>query len=163
MSSTTAQNLANNIQQLTADLRQFVADCPDDKWQSIIPSEQWPINVTMNHILTGHFAIIGLIKRKLRDQPLPELTNQFIESANQANATLSTEVTKEDINDLIEKYADKSAEFVRNLSPQELDQSIYFGPTDSDLAIGKIINLSLVHSANDHLAHAKKTAGLPIK
>ena len=154
MTTTLAQSLADDLEKLNQELRDFLNNCPDDQWRNLMPDENWPVNVSMNHIMTGHFAVVGIIKRKLRGQSMPTLTNEFVENANQANADNAKEVSRADVLALLDKYGASSADYIRTLSDDDLSQTIYFGPANRDLEIGQIIKLSLLRSARDHLANA---------
>ena len=159
MNTLTAQ-LADQLVSLNNDMRSFVEQCDDQQWQTMMPDEQWPVNVAMHHILTGHYAIIGLIKRKMRDQPLPQLSNEFIDSTNASNAEGAAGITQSDVLALIEKYAVSSAEFLRTLNDDQIKDTIYFGPAGGDIEMARLIDLSIVQSARQHLDRAIAASNL---
>ncbi len=154
MDNTLVTKFADQLESFNNDLRSFVERCDDASWQTILPDEQWPVNAAMHHILTGHYAIIGLVKRKMRGKPLPELTNEFINATNASNADGAANITQQEVLALIEKFAVSSVDFLRTLSDSQLKESIFFGPAGGDIEIATLINLSLVQSAREHLDRA---------
>ncbi len=154
MNTTLASKLADQLDSLNDDMRKFVEQCDDQHWRAMLPDEQWPVNVAIHHILVGHYAVVGLIKRKLRGQPLPELTNEFIDANNASNADGAADISHAEVVALIEKYAVGSADFLRTVSDDQLKETLFFGPANADLEIGKIVKLSLVHGARQHLDRA---------
>ena len=155
-----AQALRRKIEAFNREMITFVEGCPDAGWKRVCPSEDWTVAVTARHVAAGHFEAVGLAKAIVAGEPLPRLgMEEVVEMANR-HARENPEPSRREVLGLLEKNGAAVADYVGGLTDAELDRKGFLELTGGEVSAGQLIELVILGSAGEHLAHMKKAASL---
>jgi uncharacterized damage-inducible protein DinB len=126
-----AEKLAADFQQATADLASEIENTPDEKWQTAQGPEGWTVAATAQHV-AGQFPLEGeYIFAAAEGKPMPTYSWDDINHKNDKRAAENTDATKAEVLDLLRTDAAKMAEYVRNLSDEQLDRQVPLALADN--------------------------------
>jgi hypothetical protein len=153
-----AQALRRKIEAFNREMITFVEGCPDAGWRRVCPAEDWSVAVTARHVAAGHFEAVGLAKAIVAGEPLPRLRmEEVVEMANR-HAREHPEPSRREVLGLLEKNGAAVAEWVGGLSDADLHRKGHLELTGGEVSAGQLIELVILGSGGDHLAHMKEAA-----
>lgn len=155
-----AKELAQRLKQLNSDIIAFVQTISGDDWTKICPPEDWTVGVTARHIAAGHYGIIDLVKKMVKDQPLPAITMDEIIAMANRHARDYAECTKEEVLMLLKENGRIAADFILGLSDDALDKQGDL-PAFGKVTVERLIKMVLFHSGATHLESMKSAAAQP--
>ena len=126
-----AENLAADFEKATAEFAKEIESMPDDKWQKALGPEGWTVAATAQHV-AGQFPLEGeYIFAAAEGKPMPTYSWDDINHKNDARAAQNTDATKAEVLDLLRTDAAKMADYVRNLSDEQLDRQVPLALADN--------------------------------
>jgi uncharacterized damage-inducible protein DinB len=126
-----AQKLADDFEQASADLAREIENTPDEKWQQAHGPEGWTIAATAQHV-AGQFPLESeYIFAAAEGKPMPTYSWDDINHKNDTRAAQNTNATKAEVLDLLRKDTARMAEYVRNLTDEQLDRQVPLGLADN--------------------------------
>ncbi len=157
--SNRAADLAERFRDFNDELIAFVEKCPDEDWSKVCPGEQWPVGVVARHIAASHIGAIGLAKMLVAGEKLPELTGSVIDQMNLKHAEKHRFCTRTDVLKILREQGASAADFVAGLRDADLDRTGHIAAAGGDMTLEQIVEIIILRSAGEHLAHVKAAAG----
>jgi len=147
-----AKKLAGRLRAFTDDVIAFVEGCSEANWKKVCKKEEWPVGVTARHIGAGHFEAVGLARRVVNGEKLPELTmEQVVERAN-AHARQHAECTRKDVLEVLRRNGAALVDYVAGLSDAELDRTGHLAMAGGELTAQQLIEAVILESGGEHFA-----------
>jgi hypothetical protein len=126
-----AQKLADDFQQASADLAREIENTPDEKWQVAHGPEGWTVAATAQHV-AGQFPLESeYIFAAAEGKPMPTYSWDDINHKNDTRAAANTGATKAEVLELLRKDTARMAEYVRNLTDEQLDRQVPLALADN--------------------------------
>jgi uncharacterized damage-inducible protein DinB len=117
-----AETLARQFEEASAELAAEIEKTPDEKWQTAHGPEGWTIAATAQHV-AGQFPLESeYIFAAAEGKPMPTYSWDDINHKNDTRAAANTNATKAEVLDLLRKDTARMAEYVRNLTDNQLDR-----------------------------------------
>ena len=150
-----AENLAERLRALTADVIGFVEGCSDENWRKVSAAEEWTVGVTARHIGAGHFDAVGLAKMIINGEKLPEFTmEQLVEMANE-HARRHAGCTREEVLEVLRRNGAALVDYVAGLPDVELNRTGHLALAGGELSAMQLIEAVILKSGGEHLANMK--------
>ena len=119
-----ARNLADDFERASADLAKEIENTPDDRWQAAHTEEGWTVAATAQHV-AGQFPLESeYIFAAAEGKPMPTYSWDDINHKNDTRAAANTDATKAEVLELLKKDTVRMAEYVRNLTDEQLDRQV---------------------------------------
>ncbi len=158
MGSDRSKKLADRLNRFNEGLIAFVESCTDEDWRKI-GAEEWPIGVTVRHIVTAHYSAVAGAKRILKGEQLPVITTeQVTENANR-HAREHSGCTKSEVLDLIRQNGRKIVEFADGLEDSGLNKTGYVPVFGAEMTVEQLLESAVLQAANEHFKNIKAATG----
>ena len=119
-----ANELAKQFEEVSAELASEIEKTSDEKWQTACGPEGWTVAATAQHV-AGQFPLESeYIFAAAEGKPMPTYSWDDINHKNDTRAAANSGATKAEVLELLRKDTARMAEYVRNLSDQQLDRQI---------------------------------------
>ena len=152
-----AEKLTQRFTTMNNAIIDIAESCSDEDWGKIVEGENWPVGLVLNHIVAGHYSVIGLMKRAVRNQPLPDLSNQDNDAENAKMAEESANISREDVLAMTRKNGERIAAFVGELTDEQLAKSYHWSLWGQDWTLEQLFKIVFLHSGGDHLKNVQAT------
>jgi uncharacterized damage-inducible protein DinB len=148
-----AQQLADELQQVTDEVATFVEAVPDEAWQRACRAERCTVAALACHIADGYSGILdSLVKPIAEEQEGPRFSQEDLAQWNAAAAEANAAQPKAVALERLRTQAPPAIAYVRALSDQQLDRSgpLPFGgdPMTAEAVIAHV----LIGHPRGHLA-----------
>ena len=140
-------------------ITEIAENATDEQWAMVVEGENWPVGFVLNHIVAGHYSVIGLIKRVVRGQPLPDLSNQNTDAENEQMLAESANIGRNEVLAITRKNGEKIASFMSTLTDEQLTEVHHWSLWGQDWSIERMFKIVILHSAGGHLANVQATLG----
>jgi len=151
--STRAQALAEQFEQVNAEVIAAVEASDDQDWRRPCREEDWPVGFAAWHIGDSHAAIMGLVSTLADGGPLPSLTAAMLEAINAENLAKHGGSSQQEVLDMLRRNGAAAADAIRQLSDEQLNRTttleLFGGAT---MSAQELIEQVLVGHARHHLA-----------
>ncbi len=154
-----AKELAERLRGFNGEVIAFVESCDERDWKQICAWEQWPVGVAARHIGAGHYPAVGLVRKIIAGEQLPQLTGeQIVEMANQ-HAREHSDCTRREVLEILKKSGAEIVEFVAGLDDAELERAGYLSMMGGDVTVRQFIESVVLVSGGEHLGNMKTAVG----
>lgn len=155
-----AKDLDRRLSAFNQELIAFVENCSDGDWQKVCSGENWSVAVLTRHIPAAHYRAFKLAKMIVAGEPLPQMTMEAIDQMNAQHAEKYANCTKGEVLGLLREHGESIAEYVSQLSDDDLDRKGHIELMGGDISVQKFIENVILVSCGEHLANMKAaTAG----
>jgi hypothetical protein len=154
-----AADLSERFRAFNNELIRFVENCPDESWRKVCPGEQWPVGVVARHIAASHFGALGLAKKMVAGEKLPELTEGVIDQMNSKHAEKHCLCTRDEVLVILRENGASAADYVAGLRDTDLDRIGHIAAAGGDMTTEQLIENIILRSGGEHFANVKGAAG----
>jgi hypothetical protein len=155
--STTAQALADRLEQGAVALASFASTLSSAEWQARIPGDGRTIGVVVHHVATMYPLEIQLAQRLAEGKPIEGLTWNAVHELNARHALEHEAVTKEAALDLLRRNSAAAAAAIRALSDEELARAAAISlNADAPLTCQFMLEDHAVRHSYHHLARMRE-------
>ena len=151
--STRAQALAEQFEQVNAEVIAAVEASDDETWRHTCRDEDWPVGFAAWHIGDSHAAIMGLVSTVANGVPLPPLTAAMLDARNAANLAEHGSAGRHEVLHVLRQHGAAAADAVRRFADEQLDRTatleLFGGAT---MSVQQLIEQVLIGHARHHLA-----------
>jgi hypothetical protein len=155
VTNSNVRQLANRFDAFSKELLDFVQGCSDADWAKITPAEGWPVGVTARHIGVGHHPLVGWVQLIVEGQPLPGVTMDDVNQANDQHAREHANCTMAEVTEILEANAAKALDYWNTLSDEDLERQSYLKLFDTDISAGDLFTALLVDIPTGHFDSMK--------
>lgn len=151
---TRAQELADQVDAVHAQLSQAVSSMNDSQWKALTAEEGWPAGVAAHHAAGSTGPLLNFVQAAANGQPMPEITSDQLNAINAQHAKDFAGVSREDVVKVINEQAPSASAYIRGLSDEQLDkvaQTPFGGPMSTE----QIIRNVMIGHIQTHLANAQ--------
>ncbi|KPJ77317.1 MAG: hypothetical protein AMJ54_08400 [Deltaproteobacteria bacterium SG8_13] len=148
------KELSGRLQEFSDELTTAARNLTAAQWAEMLPSEQWPVGVTMRHLAAGHLGITSLARMMVNGEKLPEITLEALKEMANRHAREHADCTKEEVLELLEKNSAEIVSFTAGLTDEQLDRTGYLVAT-GEVSVQQIIEYVVFMSAGEHFANIK--------
>ena len=134
-------------------------NCSNEDWGKTVEGENWPVGFVLHHIVAGHYSVIGLIKRAVRGQALPDLSSQDTDAENAKMAEEAAKITREEVAAMARKNGDKIAAFVSTITDEQFATMYHWSLWGQDWTLEQLFKIVFLHSGGSHLTNVQTTLG----
>ena len=152
---TNVQQLATRFDDFSQELLGFVRGCSDADWVKITPAEGWPVGVTARHVGVGHYPLIEWVQLIVDGQPLPGVTMDGVNQANDQHAREHVNCTKAEVIEILSTNAAKTLDYWTSLSDEDLERQSYLKLFDTDISAGDLFTALLIDIPTGHFESMK--------
>jgi uncharacterized damage-inducible protein DinB len=154
MSSSRADELADNFAAANREVIAFARSCSDEQWQTIVPGEAWPVSVVIHHIAEGHHGAREWLETMTKGDAVTTTVDD-IDGRNLVHATQYADVSVDEAVALLETNGALMEAVLRGLSDADLAREAPFGPADGQpLPVEQLAKVTAGHALG-HLASAR--------
>ena len=154
MENSRARQLADRLQAFNDDVTATVQALSPEQWLRTC-REDWPVGVTARHIAVGHYDIIEFVRMIVRDNRLPEFTEEEVRQAANEHAQKHADCTQQEVLDLLRENAASLIDFVSGLRDDELEQRAYLSLAGQKVSAENFIREVVLNSGGEHLESIK--------
>jgi hypothetical protein len=155
--STTAQALADRLEQGAFALASFASTLSDAEWQARIPGDGRKIGVVVHHVATMYPLEIQLAQALAAGKPIEGLTWNAVHELNARHAMENEAVTKAGALDLLRRNSAAAAAAIRALSDEELARAAAISlNADAPLTCQFMLEDHAVRHSYHHLAKMRE-------
>jgi hypothetical protein len=151
--------LAERFKAFNNEMIAFVENCSDEKWRTVCPGEQWPVGVVARHVAASHYGALGLAKAIVAGEKLPDLTGAAVDQMNLKHADKHRNCTRDEVLDALRRSGGSIVEFLAGIGDADLDRVGHVAAAGGDVTVGQILEVIVLRSAGEHLAHTKAATG----
>lgn len=149
------QLLAHRFEAFHQDLLTFAEGCSDSDWQKITPAEKWPVGVTARHIGVGHYPLVAWVQMIVDGQPLPAVTMDDVNQANDQHALEHANCTKAEVVEILRTNSTEVLDYLATLNDDDLERQGYVNLFDADYSANELFTLLLIDIARTHFESMK--------
>ena len=156
---TRGEELAAELEQVTADVADFVAACSDEQWAAVVPGEGWTVAAVVNHIALGNDQATTWLGDMVAGRGV-STTSEDLDRANAEHAAAHETVAKAEVLATLFATSDRAVALLRSLSDEDLAVEAPFavaGPGDFPAAA---FAEAVPRHPRGHLGHARAAAGV---
>jgi hypothetical protein len=157
--SNRAADLAERFKTFNDELIRFVENCPDENWRKVCPGEQWPVGVVARHIAASHYGALGLAKKMVAGENLPELTEGVLDQMNSKHAEKHRLCTRDEVLKILRETGSSAAAYVAGLRDTDLDRIGHIAAAGGDMTTEQLIENIILRNSGEHFANVKDAAG----
>ena len=156
---TKADELARRLRAFNDEIMDFVANCSEEDWRKRCPSEDWGVGVVARHLADGHYGIREVARKIVAGEDLPNLTMaDIVENANR-HARQHADCTRDEVLGLLTEDGRRLADFVSAMTDAQFGATGELALVGGPVSAGKLIELVVLASGGEHLAHMKSATG----
>jgi hypothetical protein len=157
--STRAQALAEQFEQVNAAAIAAVEAADDATWRRTCRDEDWPVGFAAWHIGDGHATIMGLVGAVASSQPLPPVTAAMLDARNAENLARHGGCSRQEALRMLRQHGTAAADAIRRLSDEQLERTatldLFGGAT---MSVQQLIEQVVIGHAQHHLASMRAGA-----
>jgi uncharacterized damage-inducible protein DinB len=151
--STRAEQLADELQQVTDEVATSIEGIPDEAWQRTCAAEQCTVAALGCHIADGYGGILdGLVKPIAEDQEGPRFTTDDLAQWNAAAARENAAQPKAVALERLRTQAPAAIAYVRSLSDEQLQRTGTLPFGGDPMTTEAVITHVLIGHPRGHLA-----------
>jgi uncharacterized damage-inducible protein DinB len=151
--STRAEQLADELQQVTDEVAAFIAGIPDEAWQRTCAAEQCTVAALACHIADGYGPILeGLVKPIAEGQAGPRYSMEELAQWNAAAAQENAAHPKAVAVERLRTKAPAAIAYVRGLSDEQLQRTGTLPFGGDPMTAEAVITHVLIGHPRGHLA-----------
>jgi len=150
-----AKDLAERLSAFNQELMGFVGNCSDEDWRKVCRGENWSVAVLARHIPAAHYRAFKLAKMIVAGETLPQVSMETVDQMNARHAEKYASCTKDEVLGLLREHGESIAEYVSQLSDDDLDRTGHIELMGGDIAVEKFIENVILVSCREHLANMK--------
>ena len=151
--SARAQQLADELQQVTDEVAAFVEAVPDEAWRHACTAEHCTVAALACHIADGYSGILdSLVKPIAEQQEGPRFSQEDLAQWNAAAAEANAAQPKAVALERLRTQAPPAIAYVRTLSDQRLDRSRSLPFGGDPMTAEAVIEHVLIGHPRGHLA-----------
>ena len=132
------EDAARDLEAAAAELANYIDECPDADWHAISASEGWTRAAVAYHCAAGNDVALGWICQMLDRRRIYE-TGETHNAANAADAQRHELATKSEAVETLRRTTQRTSEFLRSLTDEELARSAFHGVADRETTVGQFI------------------------
>jgi hypothetical protein len=149
-----ARQLADRLQAFNDEAIHIVQALSSEQWTRIC-REEWPVGVTARHIAVGHYDIIEFVRMIVRENILPDFSEEEVRQAANEHARKHADCTQQEVLDLLRENAAALIDFVSGLRDDELEQRAYLSLAGQKVSAENFIREVVLNSGGEHLESIK--------
>ncbi len=150
----TGQQEAKKFIAAHAQLTDFILDCSDDQWHTMVPIEERTVAVMADHMAVGYELVVGWIEHAQAGEPIPG-TRAEQDAENAHHAEERADVSREEVLAQIEKTAPRVAAVLAAVPQAVAEGEAEFGPAGGPLPVAQLMATAATHVTR-HLGHVKE-------
>lgn len=146
--------LAAQFTKTTDDVRAFVEDLPDNRWDATCEAEGWTVAAVARHIAAGIAPETELVEAVANGNPFHPAYHdwELIHLANSGNTELVASRSKGEVLELLEVNRERALEMLGRLSDAQLDRTALVPVISAQpVSAAELIELVLVGHITGHL------------
>ncbi len=154
-----SEELTKRIEAFRDDVIAYVESMNGEDWNAVCEWEEWTAGVTARHMGAGHFRIFEMLGMILEGKELPQLTIDQINAMSDKDSREHSDCTKAEALELLQKNGTELAEFIAELSDDELDRKGSMPAFGGDASVNQVLEFVIFQSAKEHFDSIKKAVG----
>ena len=154
MENVRARQLADRLQAFNDEVMRIARGLGPEQWTRIC-REDWPVGVTARHIAVGHYDIIEFVRMIVRDNRLPDFSEEEVRQAANEHARKHADCTQQEVLNLLRENAAALIDFVSGLRDDELVQRAYLSLAGQNVSAENFIREVVLNSGGEHLESIK--------
>ena len=161
MTTTRANQIADELERAVAQINQELSDIPHEHWSNVTAAEGWTVGHCAHHIAEGYGQSLRWIDAAV-ESGQPVALDGEITRINEANARcldLHGDEARAETLVLLDGNARRLVERVRVLTDEQLDSPMMVFRGEPRLGSAVALNGALRH-ANTHLESIRATSGV---
>jgi hypothetical protein len=160
MASDRAARFADKLASANAEAIEFTRSCTAEEWSTVVPGEEWTVGVVLHHIAESHDNGLRWLTAMASGNAVTD-SAESIDEKNVAHADRASNVGQAETAELLASSGAQLEAFLRNLTDDELDRTVPFGPAGGrPLPTDALAAVAAGH-VRDHLAHARAAVSRP--
>jgi hypothetical protein len=133
-----------------------VESCSDEDWRKVCAGEEWTVGVVAYHIADHYQGCLGLAKRVVTGEALPDSAPGAIHQSNAQRAQERAGCTQDEVLRVLLEAGASISSFVAGLSDADLDRTGYSPTFGGELSAQRAIELTI---GGGHLDSIKAATG----
>ena len=120
---TRSDMLAHRVEEAHKKLVDFIENCSDELWETVVPAEGRTVGTLIHHIAAVLPAEIDLTKTIAAGKAIGGVTMEMVDQMNAQHAQEQPAPTKEETLRLLKENSSQAVAAIRALSDEELDRA----------------------------------------
>ncbi|HET9410693.1 MAG TPA: DinB family protein [Candidatus Dormibacteraeota bacterium] len=129
---------ARDLEEAAAAVSHFIEACPDAVWHRRVDAEAKTVAAIAYHCALGNDVALGWICQLLARRPVYE-TGETHDAFNIVEAVRTAGATKVEVSEALRRTTERSANFLRELTDEELERGGMFGVAGRETTVGRFI------------------------
>jgi len=129
---------ARDLEEAAAAVSRFIDACPDAAWHGRVETEAKTVAAIAYHCALGNDVALGWICQLLARRPVYE-TAETHDAFNIVEAVRNAGATKLEVSEALRRTTERSANFLRQLTDEELERGGMFGIAEREMTVGRFI------------------------
>src|ERR1700730_228878 len=129
---------AKDLEEAAAEVSRLIDSCPDAAWHGRVEAEGKTLAAIAYHCALGHDVALGWMCQLLARRPVQD-TGEDHDAFNIVEAVRNAGATKVEVSEALRRTTERTANFLRELTDDELDRGAMFGIAGREMTVGQFI------------------------
>lgn len=152
-----AEVLKERFETMNNAIIDIADNCSDEDWGKIVEGENWPVGFVLQHVVAGHYSVVGLMKRAVRGQPLPDLSSQNTDAENEKMLEAARNISREEVGAMARTNGEKIATFISEIEDEQWAKMHHWSLWGYDWTLEQLFKIVFLKSGGEHVANVQAT------
>jgi hypothetical protein len=130
---------AKDLEEAAVEVSRFIDNCPDAAWHGrVVEAEGKTVAAIAYHCALGNDVALGWICQMLARRPVQE-TGETHDAFNIVEAVRTAGATKVEVSEALRRTTERTANFLRQLTDEELERGAMLGVAGREMTVGRFI------------------------